>query len=53
MNHNVAREIAMIERRGHPNRHVRKRLKMTGRQYRKHLRAGRLIRKVNATPTIA
>lgn len=51
MNHHVARELAMIERRGHPNRHVRKRMKMTGRQYRKHLIYGRrmlALAKINA-----
>ena len=49
----LAEKIATAVSTGHKPRHIRKALKMTGRQFRKHLRAGRLIRKVNATPAIA
>ena len=49
----LAEKIATAVSTGHKPRHIRKALKMTGRQFRKHLRTGRMIRKVNATPAIA
>ena len=44
----LAEKIATAVATGHKPRHIRKALKMTGRQFRKALRSGRLIRKVNA-----
>ena len=53
MNPKLAEKIATAVATGHKPRHIRKALKMTGRQFRKALRSGRLIRKVNALQTIA
>lgn len=41
----LAKTIAIAERLGRKARRVRKFLKMTGRQYRKHLRVGRRLEK--------
>lgn len=48
MNAELAKTIATAERMGRKARTVRKFLKMSGRQYRIHLRAGRRIEKQEA-----
>jgi hypothetical protein len=44
----LAEKIATAVSTGHKPRHIRKALKMTGRQFRKALRSGRMIRKIHA-----